>query len=927
MTTKLSKDQILLIDLVTRWSIEQDGIITSEDISGQINSFSSISSLFKKELSDEEKIDVLKELECRINIKMDEGVCLKDTNHISWFFSAKKNIENENYWDSYRKYLTEKKGFSPNVIKSLDKVTDTMMDMLGNPKKDISFSRKGLIIGDVQSGKTATYTALINKAADAGYKIIIVLTGTIEKLRRQTQKRLDLGFVGLDSASYLNNKKNIKIGVGENRKDNGWSLTSTLKDFSKAAANQFNGQLRNISAPVLFVLKKNVNTLKTLERWLSTYNVDNDTKKINAPMLLIDDEADNASINTKKEEENPTAINTRIRELLKLFKQSNYVAFTATPYANIFIDPDSDNEMLEDDLFPKDFIYALDAPTNYIGARNIFNEDNSVFKNMLHENDDCESFLPLKHKKNKSLGELPLSLKKAIVSFFITNAIRDLRGQVKTHRSMLVNISRFTDIHGEIVSKIEDYIEPIKREIKNYYKCGDEALNHEGIKFIKSVYDELFLNQNNENYYNWNDILKALKNAVVPIVVRAVNGKNENHNLNYDETDEGLRVIVVGGFSLSRGLTLEGLSTSYLYRSSKTYDTLMQMGRWFGYRDGYSDICHIWMSSQLQDWYSYISDASDKLVDDVKRMLDSGLTPKDFGLGIRQDKDTLLITAKNKMRNTDSYKQTVALSGSVVETPYITANSDKNDNNLINVNTFLNKLLTRLKYSWINTDDSIASKHPQILNVEKQCILDLLENIEFDSHNSFSSKDLADFIRNSHSQLEKWDVVIVEGDGSHFISLGQRDIKPVTRAFVLNKDINSLVISGTKRRLGTVGVYKAGLTKDECYRIEKAAKNQKMTSHRNKNLNQDDYFNVGIRRNPLLAIYPIELKPDIKENEHIGQKEKEEFISKYSNVAIGFAIGIPYISGCKKETYTYIINKVKFKEIYGDDDNEREDDE
>ena len=238
-----------------------------------------------------------------------------------------------------------------------------------------SFLYRGLCIGDVQSGKTSTYIGLINKAADAHYRVIILLTGTIEKLRRQTQQRIDEGFIGLDSYAFTLEKDNVQVGVGAiDPNTSGWAVTSTTSDFNAATAKKIVGQLNNISAPVILVLKKNKSVLEKLERWLRFYNANKTTKKIDLPMLLIDDEADNASVNTKKDDE-VTAINKGIRKLLVLFEKANYVGFTATPYANIFIDPDTEKEMLDHDLFPRDFIYALEAPSNYIGARSIFGEN------------------------------------------------------------------------------------------------------------------------------------------------------------------------------------------------------------------------------------------------------------------------------------------------------------------------------------------------------------------------------------------------------------------------------------------------------------------------------------------------------------------------------------------------------------------------
>ena len=272
-------------------------------------------------------------------------------------------------------------------------------------------------------------------------------------------------------------------------------------------------------------------------------------------MLLIDDEADNASVNTKKNDEDPTTINKCIRKLLTVFTRSTYVAFTATPYANIFINPDSEDEMINDDLFPKDFIYSLDPPTNYIGASKIFSDSGS-YRYMIHNNDDCEKYIPINHKKDFVPEGLPLSLKEAICSFFITNAIRDLRGEGYTHRSMLINASRFISIQGEIADLVENYVRNYIVVYKNYGNLGKIAESHEEIIFTKKVYETYFLNLKavgRGDMFTWENVQKQLSKSCQPIVVKTVNGANSSASLNYEINNEfGLRVIAIGGFSLSR---------------------------------------------------------------------------------------------------------------------------------------------------------------------------------------------------------------------------------------------------------------------------------------------------------------------------------------------------------------------------------------
>lgn len=402
--------------------IEPGEVVTEELLTELVRFYSC-----RHPLSESEFKEVVVDLQSKLAVRMDRGAYVKEKNHISWYYAAKSSI-NPQFWTRYSTYLYKDAGFNSDVINSIDAETDEMMDLLSDPTQQLAFQRRGLVIGDVQSGKTSTYLALMNKAADAGYHIIILLTGTIEKLRRQTQGRTDEGFVGLDSTAFNKNKDSVFVGVGNiDRSISGWAVTSTTSDFNTSTANKLSGKLSSINSPVVFVLKKNKSVLEKLEGWMRLFNRNPATGTIDSPLLLIDDEADNASVSTKPGED-PTTINKNIRKILKLFSKASYVGFTATPFANIFIDPDSSQEMLGDDLFPRDFIYALEAPTNYIGAASIFPKEGK-YHFMINDNGDCERYVPVKHKKDHVPGEIPLSLRKAVAGFVIANAIRDLRGR------------------------------------------------------------------------------------------------------------------------------------------------------------------------------------------------------------------------------------------------------------------------------------------------------------------------------------------------------------------------------------------------------------------------------------------------------------------------------------------------------------------
>ncbi len=911
----MNNNQEQIIKLV-QVSIKDGEVLEQDKIKELVDKFRTI--LYP--ISDNEEQEVLAELESRLAVRMDRGTFVSERNHVSWYYAAKSEIESV-FWNRYMTYLSKEAGLNSQVINSIDASTDDMMDLLSNPRGKADFHRRGLVIGDVQSGKTSTYLALMNKAADAGYRIIILLTGTIEKLRRQTQGRTDEGFVGLDSTAFIKNKDSVSVGVGIiDHRVNGWAVTSTTSDFNTATAKQLNGMLTSISAPVLFVLKKNKSVLEKLETWLRIYNTNPTTQAIDLPLLLIDDEADNASVSTKSGED-PTAINKYIRKILRLFSKESYVGFTATPYANIFIDPDTSTEMLGDDLFPRDFIYALEAPTNYIGASGVFPKEGK-YHHMIKSNDDCESYTPLKHKKDLTPGDMPLSMKKAIASFMLINAIRDLRGDKNKHRTMMVNISVFIDVQKKIADQMDAYIRETQREIQNYYMLGEKALQYSSFAFIKEVYEEYFRNVE----FTWSEIQRALWTAVAPIIVRAVNGGNAAKNLNYDENKEsGLRLVAVGGYSLSRGLTLEGLCVSYFYRNTKMYDTLMQMGRWFGYRPHYEDLCQIWINEDAVDWYSYISEASEELKREIRRMQAEQRTPADFGLCVRSDNAALQVTARNKMKTAQTYTLTVSLSGKIVETPFIHTNKTELDENLKATIQLIRSIEEQGIQVTINNDEYMLSSKPQYLNVPKELILDYLEKYQSHTYNAqFRTSEIIRIIKNSKPHtMDHWDVVIATGKGEIQFEYGKHKYPCVKRSFDVRQDIKAYQMSGSKSRLGNREYAMGGLTKFTAEKItagEHAL--QLKVNGAISPLNQNVYLKpdfIDKPRNPLLVIYPVQLMA--KED----NTEQKTVVNNINKPLIGISVGIPQISGEAPKSYEYQINIIKYRELFGVDEEEEVD--
>lgn len=656
---------------------------------------------------------LIRRIEELYTIRQDEfGTILKEDENNPWLNEKRASINFENgFWGRYREYLEMEKNFAPEVINKLDRITDSILDNFFDPTINASINKKGLVVGQVQSGKTANYTGLICKAADAGFGLIIVMAGIHNNLRSQTQIRVDESFLGFDTQhTRAFDQRSIQIGVGDpyfGAPIVAHSLTSSIEkgDFTQGAANAL-GLNFNTSEPIVAVIKKNPHVLRRIHQWLAAQaSEDSELNRIirNKSLLLIDDEADNASINISNDPERQSSINSWITQILNLFGKNAYVGYTATPFANIFIPLDDNN------LFPRNFIKNIPAPTNYIGPEKIFGfspleEDeasNSVLP-IINRISDYRDFVPDKHKKDdQKPSSLPESLKRAIRCFVITCAIRRLRGQTSVHNSMLIHVSRFVlwqDHIAELVSNQFIYyrrgIDQNDAVILNEFKATFEQ-DEDGYKsFVtasQQILDSDLKNLDSQiEVHKWSDVLKHLNDAVSRIEVKSIHG-GSGEALDYFDHKNGLSVIAVGGNKLSRGLTLEGLSVSYYLRASKMYDTLMQMGRWFGYRGGYVDLCRLFTSRELNEWFCHITQASEELREEFDYMSDvAGSTPEQYALKVRTHPGVLQISATNKMRSAITVQ--ISWAGRLVESYEFKKDISVIDNNFLNTQKFIASL-------------------------------------------------------------------------------------------------------------------------------------------------------------------------------------------------------------------------------------------
>ena len=585
------------------------------------------------------------------------------------------------YWNQYRQYLEQHEHWSKSVCDSLSQDTYDILSLTADPSTNESYRKQGLVVGNVQSGKTANYLGLICRAADIGYKYIVVLAATTNDLRSQTQQRIEEGLIGFETSAVLKGQTPQRTWVGVGKMAHGSFRhpnpgTTRQEDFKK---NKMQTLMQldpdNVKEPWVFVIKKNVSTLKNLIGWLEGNKLDG------ASLFLIDDEADNASINTKHSKDEISRINGQIRNLLDLFEQRVYIGYTATPYANILIDKDAVDEKFGKDLFPRNFIFTLSPADSYFGAEKIFDdiepddEQCITTPRYIRFITDIEKMPP--NGKDYEIPELPKSVLDAIRTFIVASAIRIKDAGFDCHTTMLFNTSPYNIIQKRLKSRVDDYInEVLKPAIATFGKSDAELAlaNSEEIRELKKCWDVEFSNLGDR----WPDVFPYLIQIVAPLRTALVNSKSKD-TLGYNE--EIQHVIAFGGYRLSRGLTLSGLIVSYFSRNSRAYDTLMQMSRWFGHRPGYEHLCRIWMTEESAGWCRFVADATEDLIDDLIMMQKRGATPLEFGHKIRSHPGTLVVTARNKMGGGE-LRGDVCLNGRLIETIALPRELDAAANNM-----------------------------------------------------------------------------------------------------------------------------------------------------------------------------------------------------------------------------------------------------
>jgi hypothetical protein len=688
-------------------------------------------------IDDEQLVKISRTLSMQFSMDLSEvGITLANPGvQRGWL----KSIDDEdrlqfNYYNAFKEFLTSQ-GRPIKVINENERIIDDILDLSGDPLTDGRWSRRGLVMGNVQSGKTQNYTALVNKAADLGYKTIIILGGHQKMLRKQTQQRIDEGLIGKDNLFGTGRK----LGVGEFRDLSAYGTHEGTgeRDFNTGTARVFNFNLRGTISPIVFVVKKNVTILKKLNEWiLQKHDLAPERGiRLDLPLLLIDDEADYASPNSKQASDDVTATNEVIRNLLDLFKKNTYVGYTATPFANIFIDPENDDEMGSQNLFPKDFMIKVPVPENYCG-QDFFYSDNYIDEGImsplrpLSEEDieeHEEKLLPIAGQKKwmaDTIEELPEKLKEAVRAFLISTAVRFIRGDKSEHHTMIINISHLSAIQNKVSEVIGYYLNDLKSVIEATEGLGAErAKENSIIKELYKTFDTVY-----EIPEDWDTVYVELQKVARKIKQYSINVASPDI-LDYNAYSEtGLVAIVMGGHKLSRGMTLEGLSVSYFARNSKMYDTLMQMCRWFGYRDNYQDLCKVYMPEDSIDWYQHISRAINELYVDLEEMAIRNKTPENFGLKVRSHPDSLMITSRLKMHTADDRIHSINLWGQRQRRFRWTNDEDKNKERV----NITEKFLNYIKKDDASTVKTYSNDNPSMIysNVRHRDVIQYIEDMQ-----------------------------------------------------------------------------------------------------------------------------------------------------------------------------------------------------
>ncbi|WP_341842314.1 Z1 domain-containing protein [Chitinophaga caseinilytica] len=761
-----------------------------------------------------------------------------------------------------RKYGPEKAGVT---VKAIDEATKSIMQRLANPRRS-EINYKGLVVGYVQSGKTANFTALIAKAVDAGYRFIIVLAGIHNVLRRQTQIRLDRELTGV--RDMISPEKYIDA-PGAAREWN--RLTTAHNDFSITNLGLFSTFCER-DTPTLAVVKKQTTVLNNLISYVSKAPVE---LRQRMPVLIIDDEADQASIDANAGDpgEDKTIINRHICRLLDCFNKKAYIGYTATPFANVLIDMNAEAIKGQEDLYPRNFVVSLPEPIGYFGASRIFKGE--LARSFVVEVPDEANELT---RRSRVTDKLSI----AIDQFLLACAVRNLRGDKMKPMSMLVHafhqISRImavkkivTEYVEQIAGRYSDSNEAMLLKQSMQMVWRDYSTNSEKLK--AGLGTNNFIPEFDAVWFELANVLKSVK--VVEL------HSNSDDSLDYMSGNE-VKVIAVGGNQLSRGLTLEGLMISYYLRASRQYDTLLQMGRWFGYRHGYEDLTRVHTTATIWGFFEHLALVEEEIRQEIYRYEEENKTPLEMAIAIKGHRN-LMVTSPNKMGA--ATERQISYSDSLNQTTWFALEKPELLRGNLNLaNSFLNNINEQYGFEYRTDSHAYVAE-----SVDGDAVLnDFLNRYSFTEASDtggpgLDSIKLLEYISRRQSgglhppELGKWNIGIVSNvkpvEGLEPVWLGGVEVNMMQRSRVVtNKGYNiGVMTSPNNLRISYDENGKRAIPTLLIYLIWKGSKAVARTLKEQKKVRVDLYHGVKEEPIDLLGVAIILPESRYEPNDYIGQ--------------------------------------------------------
>lgn len=653
--------------------------------------------------------------------------CTLKAGRVAWYSGPTEEAEE---WSRLVERL-HSLGRDSDTIAAVNRESTAILNLVDNPAKS-RFSTRGLVVGYVQSGKTGNMAAVLAKAAGTPFKFFIVLSGLTDSLRNQTQRRLDADILSMAKPGRWHRQTRA-----DQIRDDG---TIEKGDFIAPAGGslQLHGDTRHLA-----VMKKNAGILR---RFLRTLQSTPRALREQTPFLIIDDECDQASINSAAVDNAVTVINDLIRQILSELPRVAYIGYTATPYANVLI-----NTSQEDDLYPRDFIHPLAKSIGYFGAEELFGraalegdasrqDDEGVSMIRIVEKDEVASLRPM-GKAHSFEFKVSASLDKAIKYFVLCIAAKEVRGLGDDHASMLVHTSMLTAVHEEARAAIEPFVDNLAGQLER----GDEALSAE----LEMIWREETSMVPACNYglrtVEFDDILPRLAECARSVEIKVENWISDDR---IDYQIPGRRYLVIGGNVLARGLTLEGLMVSLFMRTSSQYDTLMQMGRWFGYRRGFEDLPRMWMEAGVQTAFFQLATVEEEIRRDIRYYSRHNVTPAEFAVKIRKIPG-MMITNRNRLRHT--VRAQVGYAGRHLQT----IRFYRSDENWLSDNWSAGERLLR------RADPILEARH--VFSVDVSAVLTFFNEYKVHPENSgLDASLLSQYVRQtSDGSLQTWHIVVV----------------------------------------------------------------------------------------------------------------------------------------------------------------------